>query len=63
MMIGKNDQVVGYQEQCQLAEQSEGGELFLLSRTGHNVMIDRPVLTKLAFQNFLTTVATFSKGL
>jgi pimeloyl-ACP methyl ester carboxylesterase len=63
MMIGKNDQVVGYQEQCQLAEQSEGGELFLLSRTGHNVMIDRPVLTKLVFQNFLTTVATFSKGL
>lgn len=53
MMVGKEDQVVGYQEQCQLAENSDAGELFLLADTGHNVTIDQPELTKLAFEHFL----------
>lgn len=59
MMVGKNDQIVGYQEQCQLVQQSEMGELFLLNQTGHNLLIDQPELAKVAFRHFLETVQAY----
>ncbi|MFC4761135.1 alpha/beta fold hydrolase [Fructobacillus durionis] len=59
MMVGKNDQIVGYQDQCQLVEHSTMGELFLLNQTGHNLLIDQPELSRVAFGHFLETVKSY----
>ncbi len=56
IMVGKNDQIVGYKEQLRLATNSELGEIFLLNKTGHNLMVDQPALTKSAFLHFLKTI-------
>lgn len=53
IMIGKNDQDVGYQEQLQLIQNNDNDEVVLLNQTGHNLMIDHPEIVKCHFKLFL----------
>ncbi|OIL37179.1 alpha/beta hydrolase [Oenococcus oeni] len=53
IMVGRNDQVVGYQEQLKLINHNENGEIVLLNRTGHNLMIDQREAVGFHFDLFL----------
>ncbi|MDN6968738.1 alpha/beta hydrolase [Oenococcus sp. UCMA 17063] len=53
IMVGKNDQVVGYQEQLKLISHNENGEIVLLNRAGHNLMIDQHEAVSFHFDLFL----------
>ncbi|MDI4585231.1 alpha/beta fold hydrolase [Oenococcus sp. UCMA 14587] len=53
IMVGRNDQVVGYREQLKLINHNDNGEIVLLNRTGHNLMIDQDKSVNFHFGLFL----------
>ncbi|QEA59780.1 alpha/beta hydrolase [Leuconostoc koreense] len=44
ILVGRHDQVVGYEQQLKLIELSESTEGALVNKAGHNLMIDQPDL-------------------
>ncbi len=40
-MVGRNDQVVDYEEQLQFIAHNSNGGIVLLNQTGHNLIIDQ----------------------
>ncbi|MDH5106880.1 alpha/beta hydrolase [Lentilactobacillus diolivorans] len=53
IMVGKNDHVVGYQEQSELVNHSSLAKLVLLNQAGHNLMIDQPEAVRVQLKQFL----------
>lgn len=53
MLVGKNDHVVGYQEQSELVSHTPLARVLLLNQAGHNLMIDQPAAVRVQFKQFL----------
>ncbi|MHC5372993.1 alpha/beta fold hydrolase [Enterococcus sp. LJL120] len=54
ILLGKNDDVVGFQQQLALITPTNQLEVAVLNDTGHNVFIDSPEMTAFYFERFLT---------
>ncbi|MHC6177199.1 alpha/beta fold hydrolase [Glutamicibacter sp. X7] len=61
IITGRQDHVVGYQNQRRLRDRFATVELVELDRAGHNVHIDRPRRVLAAMRNFAAAVAAEAK--
>ncbi|MGO0154430.1 alpha/beta fold hydrolase [Leuconostoc mesenteroides] len=57
ILVGRHDQVVGYEQQLKLIELSESTEGALVNKAGHNLMIDQPDLVFFYFEKMLASLA------
>ncbi|VDK14073.1 hypothetical protein OAL24_00871 [Oenococcus sicerae] len=57
IMVGRNDQVVGYEEQLQFIAHNSNGAIVLLNQTGHNLIIDQREVVIFHLSMFLNALA------
>ncbi|MGX6402512.1 alpha/beta fold hydrolase [Lactiplantibacillus plantarum] len=57
IMVGRNDQVVGYEEQLQFIAHNSNGAIILLNQTGHNLIIDQREAVNFHLPMFLEGLA------
>lgn len=56
ILVGRHDQVVGYEQQLKLIKLSESAEGALVNKAGHNLMIDQPGLVSFYFEKMLESL-------
>ncbi|MGC9394272.1 MAG: alpha/beta fold hydrolase [Anaerolineae bacterium] len=60
MVMGRQDSVVGYRDQCQLIENFPRASFVILDRAGHNLQIEQDVLFAALVKEWLDRVAEFA---